>query len=52
MMLFWASQGALVVKNSTSSAGGARDLGLISGWVDPGEKEMTTHSTILAWRIP
>ena len=22
------------------------------GWEDPMEKEMTTHSSILAWRIP
>ena len=22
------------------------------GWEDPPEKEMTTHSSILAWRIP
>ena len=22
------------------------------GWEDPLEKEMTTHSSILAWRIP
>ena len=22
------------------------------GWVDPLEKEMATHSSILAWRIP
>ena len=22
------------------------------GWEDPQEKEMTTHSSILAWRIP
>ena len=22
------------------------------GWEDPLEKEMTTHSNILAWRIP
>ena len=22
------------------------------GWEDPPEKEMTTHSNILAWRIP
>ena len=22
------------------------------GWEDPLEKEMATHSTILAWRIP
>jgi len=25
---------------------------LISGWEDPLEKEMATHSSILAWRIP
>ena len=23
-----------------------------TGWEDPLEKEMTTHSSILAWRIP
>ena len=28
------------------------DLGLILGWEDPLEKGMTTHSSILAWRIP
>ena len=28
------------------------DLGSIPGWEDPLEKEMTTHSSILAWRIP
>ena len=22
------------------------------GWEDPGEKDMATHSSILAWRIP
>ena len=22
------------------------------GWVDPLEKEMATHSSILAWRLP
>ena len=26
--------------------------GSIAGWVDPLEKEMATHSSILAWRIP
>ena len=25
---------------------------LFLGWEDPLEKEMTTHSSILAWRIP
>ena len=30
----------------------AGDPGLILGWEDPLEKEMATHSSILAWRIP
>ena len=38
--------------DNKESACKARDLGSISGWEDPLEKEMTTHSTILAWRIP
>ena len=29
-----------------------RDVGLITGLEDPLEKEMATHSSILAWRIP
>ena len=28
------------------------DPGLISGWENPLEKGMATHSSILAWRIP
>ena len=28
------------------------DLGSTLGWEDPLEKEMATHSSILAWRIP
>ena len=28
------------------------DLGSIPGWEDPLEKGMSTHSRILAWRIP
>ena len=38
-----------MVKISTSKAGG---LGSIPGWEDPLEKEMATHSSILARRIP
>ena len=38
-----------VVKNSPANAG---DLGSILGWEDPLEKEMATHSSILAWEIP
>ena len=42
------SQVALVVKNPPANTGDIRDAGLIPGW----GKEMTTHSSILAWRIP
>ena len=27
-------------------------LGWILGWENPLEKEMATHSSVLAWRIP
>ena len=38
-----------VVGNSAfESACGARDL----GWEDPLQKEVATHSSILAWKIP
>ena len=47
-----ASQVALVVKNPPANAGDVRDLGSIPGSEDPLEKEMATHSSILAWRIP
>ena len=40
----------LVVKNL--SAGDIRDTGLIPGWEDPLEKDMATHCSVLAWRIP
>ena len=35
-----------------ASARNAGDLGSIRGWEDPLEKEMATHSSILAWKIP
>ena len=38
-----------MVKISTSKAGG---LGSIPGWEDPLEKEMATHSNILARENP
>ena len=41
----------LVVKNPPASAGGIKDVGSILGQEDPLEKEMATHSSILAWRI-
>ena len=41
-----------MVKNPPANAGNVRDAGLIPGLEDPLEKEMATHSRILAWRIP
>ena len=47
-----ASQVVLVVKNLPANAGDIRDAGLIPGSGRfPLEKKMTTHSSILAWRI-
>ena len=40
---------ALVVKNLPASAG---DVGSFPGLGTPPEKEMATHCSILAWRIP
>ena len=34
------------------SANNVGDLGLIPGLEDPLEKEMATHSSTLAWKIP
>ena len=42
-----------MVKNSLADAGDKRDGEVQSlGWEDPLEKEMATHSSILAWKIP
>ena len=41
-----------MVKNPPANAGDARDLGSIPGSGRPLEKEMATHSSTLAWRIP
>ena len=42
-----------MVKNSLANAGDKRDGEVQSlGWEDPLEKEMATHFSILAWRIP
>ena len=40
---------AQMVKASAYNAG---DPGSILGWEDPLEKEMATHSSIFAWKIP
>ena len=47
-----ASQVALVVKNPLASTGDIRHAGSTPGWGDPLEEGITTHSSILAWRIP
>ena len=44
--------GGAVIKNPPSKAGNARDAGSIPDWEDLLEKEMATHSGILAWRTP
>ena len=41
----------LVVKNPAANAGDKRGMGLIPGLGGSLEKEMATHSSILAWRI-
>ena len=42
------TQVVLVVKNPPANAGDIRSL----GWEDPLKEGTTTHSSILAWRIP
>ena len=46
----WASHVVLVVKNPPANAD-VRDSSLILGLEDPLEEDITTHSSILAWRI-
>ena len=48
----WSSLVALVVKNPPATARDARDTGSIPGQEGALEKEMATHPSILAWRIP
>ena len=41
-----------MVKSLPANAGDMRDAGSITGSGRSLEKEMATHSTVLAWRIP
>ena len=42
-----------MVKESTCNAGDLQEMQVRSlGWEDPLEKEMATHSSTLAWKIP
>ena len=45
----WASLVVQLVKNQPAIQ---ETLGQYLGWEDPPEKGKTTHSSILAWRIP
>ena len=47
-----AFQTALVVKDTSASAGDIRDAGWIPGSGTPLEEGMATLSSILAWEIP
>ena len=47
-----ASKVMLMVKNLPANPRDVRYMGSILGWEDLLEKEMATHSSILAWRIP
>ena len=47
--VFW---GFLGDPNSEESACNEGDLGSVLGWEDPLEEGISTHSSILAWRIP
>ena len=43
---------AQLIKNMLDNAGDARDEGLPLGQEDLLQKEMATHYSILAWKIP
>ena len=45
-------QGFPCVLAGKESACNAGDLVSVPGWEDPLEKEMVTHSSIIAWKIP
>ena len=49
--LTWASQVALVLKNPSANAGDARVTVLIPGLESSLEKQMASHSSIIAWGI-
>ena len=49
----WVPSGfPLVVKNLPANTGDVENRVWSLGWEDPLEKEMVTHYSILAWRIP
>ena len=44
--------GGSMVKNLPVNAGDTGNVGLFLGQADTLEKEMATHSSMLAWKIP
>ena len=51
-VITWASQMALVIKNLLVNSGGIREEDSIPGLGRSLEKEMATHSSTLACKIP
>ena len=49
VMLLEGFPGGIVVKNPSASVGDKRGVGSALGLEDPLEKEMATHSSVLAW---
>ena len=52
IVIHWASQGVLVVKNTPANTGDCKTQFQSLGWEDPLGEGVTTCSRILAWRIP
>ena len=52
MTCLWQSSFSLAFPGSKESSCNAGDAGLIPGLGRSPEKEMATHSSILAWEIP
>ena len=50
--IWWAFPGGAVANNLPANVRGARGWAWSLGWEDPLEKEMETHSSILAWEVP
>ena len=51
-LLFSGLPGDAVAKNLPANAEGARDMCILPDPEDSLEKEIATHSSILAWKIP
>ena len=51
ILLYWASQVVLAVKNPSDNAGDIRDASSTLGWGRPSGGGHCNHSTILTWKI-